>query len=207
MLKVGVTGGLACGKTSVAALLREKGCEVVNADELGHRAMEPGGPAYQAVLAAFGPDLADAEGRIRRPLLAERVFGREGDGSRPAQVARLNAIVHPIIMALVEERCRELARRNPRGILVVDAALLFEAGVEGHFQKIIVVDCTPQQQMSRFAAKGLGSEEEARRRMAAQLPRPEKLRRADFVVDASGTLEETRRQVEAIYKELCKVVP
>lgn len=199
MLKVAVTGGLACGKSSVAAMLREKGCEVVDADQLGHQVIEPGGPAYQAVLQAFGSDLADTEGRLQRPLLAQRVFGR------PDLVARLNSIVHPAIMAAVEQRCREFARRNPRGILVVDAALVFEAGVEKDFRKIIVVDCPPEQQVVRFVSRGLGTEEEARRRMASQLPKEEKLRRADFVVDASGTLEETRRQVERIYQELEKL--
>ncbi len=202
MLKVGLTGGLACGKTCVAAMFREtaeregRSCEVVNADELGHRAIEPGGPAHQAVLEAFGQDLADAGGRIPRARLAERVFGN------PEAVARLNAIVHPAILAQVEERCRDFTRRHPRGILIVDAALILEAGVASQFQKIIVVDCTPEQQVARFTAKGQGGEEEARRRIAAQLPRAEKLRRADFVVDASGSLEETRRQVEAIYRKL-----
>ncbi len=205
MVKVGVTGGLACGKSHVAAVLREKGCEVVNADELGHLAMEPGGPVYEAVLAAFGRDLVDREGRIRRPLLAQRVFGGPGGAAEPGQVARLNALVHPPIMAQVEERCREFARRNPRGILVVDAALIFEASAEKYFEKMIVVDCTPEQQVERFTAKGLGSPEEARQRMAAQLPREEKLRRAHFVVDASGSREETRRQVEAIYDQLLKL--
>ena len=200
MLKVGLTGGVACGKSTVAAMLSEMGCEVVDADQLGHQAIAPGGPAYQAVLDAFGSILADAQGPISRPLLAERVF------ARPAELARLNAIVHPAIMELVERRCREFARRNPRGILVVDAALIFEARVEKRFQKVIVVDCTPEQQAARFVARGLGGEEEARSRIAAQLPRKVKLACADFVVDSSGALEETRRQVEEIYQELRKLV-
>ena len=131
MLKVGLTGGVACGKSTVAAMLSEKGCEVVDADELGHQAIAPGGPAYQAVLDAFESILADAQGAISRSLLAERVF------AHPAELARLNAIVHPAIMELVEQRCREFARRKPRGILVVDAALIFEAGVDRRFQKVI----------------------------------------------------------------------
>lgn len=200
MLKVGLTGGLACGKSTVAEVLREAGCEVLDADRLGHLAIEPGGPAYQAVLDAFGADLLDADGKIRRALLGQRVF------QQPEQLARLNALVHPAIVAQVEERCRDFRHRHPRGILVVDAALIFEAGMEGHFDKIVVVDCDPEKQVARFVGKGLGSEEEARRRMAAQLPREQKLSRADVVVDSSGSLEETRRRARELFQTLSKQV-
>jgi len=200
MLKVGLTGGLACGKSTVADVLREEGCEVLDADRLGHLAIEPGGPAYQPVVDAFGSDLLDADGKIRRPLLAQRVF------QQPEQLARLNALVHPAIMALVEERCRDFRKRHPRGILIIDAALIFEAKVETRFDKIVVVDCDPEQQVARFVGKGLGSEDEARRRIAAQLPREQKLSRADFVLDSSGSLEETRRRARELFQTLSKHV-
>jgi len=200
MVKVGLTGGLACGKSTVAEVLREEGCEVLDADRLGHLAIEPGGPAYQAVLDAFGADLLDQEGRIRRPMLAARVF------QQPAQLARLNALVHPAIMAQVEEHCRDFRRRHPRGILIVDAALILEAGMDRRFDKLVVVDCEPEQQVARFVGKGLGSEEEARRRMAAQLPREPKLSRADFVLDSSGSLEDTRRRARELFQTLSKQV-
>jgi dephospho-CoA kinase len=200
MLKVGLTGGLACGKSTVAEVLREMGCEVLDADRLGHEAIEPGGLAYQGVLDAFGADLLDAEGKIRRPLLAERVF------QEPARLAQLNALVHPAILALVEERCLDFRRRHPRGILVVDAALILEAGVAQRFDKIVVVDCASEQQVARFVGKGLGSEEEARRRIAAQLPREQKLSRADFVLDSSGSLEETRQRARGLFQKLSQLV-
>jgi len=200
MLKVGLTGGLACGKTTVAEVLREQGCEVLDADRLGHLAIEPGGPAYQGVLDAFGADLLDENGKIRRPLLAQRVF------QQPEQLARLNSLVHPAIIAQVEERCHDFRRRQPRGILIVDAALIFEAGMDRRFDKVVVVDCDPERQVARFVGKGLGSEEEARRRMAAQLPRAEKNNRADFVLDSSGSLEETRQRARELFETLSKHV-
>lgn len=196
MLKVGLTGGLACGKSTVADVLREHGCEVVDADRLGHQAIEPGGPAYQAVVDAFGKDLLDLEGRIRRPLLGQRVFGA------PEQLERLNALVHPAIIALAEVRCRAFRKSHPQGILVVDAALIFEAGMEKRFDKIVVVDCAPDQQATRFAAKGLGGADEARRRILAQLPREHKVSRADYVLDSSGSVEDTRRKAHDLFQTL-----
>ncbi len=157
MLKVGLTGGVASGKSTVAEVLRLKGCEIVDADHLGHEAIEPGGPAYAAVIAEFGEEIAGQDGRILRPRLATLVFGH------PERLARLNAIVHPAIVELAEQRCQAFLRRQPRGILVVDAALLFEAAMTGRLQKIVVVDCDPEEQVARFVARGLGTAEEARR--------------------------------------------
>ena len=121
-----------------------------------------------------------------------------------ARLAQLNSIVHPAIIELAERRCRAFLRSHPRGILVVDAALLLEAGVAGRLQKIVVVDCDPQQQVERFVARGLGDEEEARRRIAAQWPRAQKLAHADYIVDSSGTIEETRERAAKLYEELSK---
>ena len=200
MLKVGLTGGVACGKSTVAEVLRLKGCEIVDADRLGHEAIEPGGLAYQAVIAEFGKDIVNHAGRIVRPKLAELVFGN------PKKLARLNAIVHPAIVELIERRCRIIVRRKPRGILVVDAALIFEAGMEKRLQKIVVVDCDPEQQVERFVARGQGDAAEARRRIAAQLPRTERLARADYVVKSTGGIEQTRERAEELYEELMKLV-
>ncbi len=200
MLKVGLTGGLACGKSTVAAILKEKGCEVLDADRLGHVAIEPEGPAYKAVVEAFGTGILDDTGRIQRPLLAERVFGR------PTELARLNAIVHPAIIELVEQKCRDYARSSPRGILIVDAALIFEAGMEKRFQKIIVVDCAPEQQAERFVSRGLGDRESALHRIASQFPRERKQAGADYIVDSSGSLDDTRRQTEKLFEELKKLI-
>jgi dephospho-CoA kinase len=200
MLKIGLTGGVACGKSTVAEVLRLKGCEIVDADRLGHEAIEPGGLAYQAVIAEFGKDIVNHAGKIVRPKLAAIVFGN------PKKLARLNAIVHPAIVELIERRCRISLRRRPRGILVVDAALIFEAGMEKRLQKIVAVDCDPEQQVERFIARGQGDEQEARRRIAAQLPRNERLARADFVVKSTGTIQQTRERAEELYEELMKLV-
>jgi len=195
VLKVGVTGGLACGKSTVAAMLAEKGCGLINADGLGHQAITPGEPAYEAVLAEFGRDLLDAQGRVDRARLAARVF------SNPERVQRLNQLVHPHILQRIEQEARAFARLHPDGILVIEAALLLEAFAEARVDRVVVVDCSEQQQVERFRAKG-GTAEEARQRMAAQMSRAERLRRAHYVVDTTGTLEETRRQVEDLFEKL-----
>jgi dephospho-CoA kinase len=200
MLKVGLTGGVACGKSTVAEVLRLKGCEVVDADRLGHEAIEPGGLAYQAVIAEFGKDIVNHAGKIVRPKLAAIVFGN------PKKLARLNAIVHPAIVELIERRCRIALRRKPRGILVVDAALILEAGMDKRLQKIVVVDCDPEQQVERFVERGQGDAQEARRRIAAQIPRAERLARADYVVKSTGSIEQTRERAEELYEELMKLV-
>ena len=212
MLKVGLTGGLACGKSTIAALLQEKGCGLIDADRLGHEAIAPGGPAYSAVVAEFGRDILDGEGRVDRVRLAACVFGDRQGGDRqggdrqrgdPQQVRRLNELVHPHILRRIEEEARKFAERHSEGILIVEAALLLEAFAESQVDKVVVVDCSEEQQIQRFQAKG-GTAEEARRRMAAQMARAERLRRADFVVDTSGTLEQTRRQVNTLYQRLVR---
>ena len=202
MLKVGLTGGLACGKSTVAAMLQEKGCGLINADRLGHDAIAPGGPAYSAVVAEFGRDILDSEGRVDRTRLAACVF-RDRQGGDPQQVRRLNELVHPHILQRIEEETRKFAHRHPEGILVLEAALLLEAFAESQVDKVVVVDCAEEQQIQRFQAKG-ATAEEARLRMAAQMTRAERLRRADFVVDTSGTLEEARRQVNVLYQQLVR---
>ena len=212
MLKVGLTGGLACGKSTVAALLQEKGCGLVDADRLGHEAIAPDGPAYSAVVAEFGRDTLDSEGRVDRARLAACVFRDRQEGVRqggdrqredPPQVRRLNELVHPHILRRIEEEARKFADHHPEGILVLEAALLLEAFAESQVDKVVVVDCAEEQQIQRFQAKG-GTGEEARRRMAAQMTRTERLRGADFVVDTSGTLAQTRRQVNVLYQHLVR---
>lgn len=195
MLKVGLTGGLACGKSTVAAMLQARGCGLINADHLGHEVIEPGGPACEALLAEFGRDIADGNGRIDRPRLAARVFGH------PERVRRLNELVHPHIRRRIEQESREFAARQPQGILVLEAALLLESFGKPRVDRVVVVDCDERRQVERFEAKG-GTAEEARRRIAAQMSREERLKRADFVIDASGPLEDTRRQVDVLYEKL-----
>ncbi len=211
MLRVGLTGGLACGKSTVAALLEQKGCGLglglglINADRLGHEAIVPGGPAYDAVVAEFGREILDGDGGVNRKRLAALVFGDAfGDAfGDPQRVRRLNELVHPHILRAIEDRVREFTRTRPGGILVIEAALLLEAFAESRVDKVVVVDCTEQQQVERFLSKGADhTAEQARRRMAAQMSRAERLARADFVIDATGTLDETRRRVDTLYEQL-----
>jgi dephospho-CoA kinase len=195
MLFVGLTGGLACGKSTVAEVLAAKGCGWLSADTLGHEAIGRGQPAYAQLLAEFGPGILGEDGEIARAKLAALAF------SGADRLERLNEMVHPTIRRLIAERARQYAARHPGGILVLEAALLLEAFAEAGVNKVVVVDCGEEQQVERFLSKG-GSAEEARRRMAAQFTRAERLARADFVIDASGSVEQTRKQAEDLYQKL-----
>jgi dephospho-CoA kinase len=195
MLRVGLTGGIAGGKSTVAARMRELGIEVLDADAMAHRLIEPGQPAYADVVREFGSDILLPDGHVDRKLLGEIVFR---DAERRA---RLNAIIHPRLFELRERQLIELELAQPRGLAVIEAALLVEAGYYKKLDRLVVCSCRPEQQLERLRARGL-SEEQARQRIAAQMPIAEKLRYADDVVDCSGTLEETVRQTDALVDRL-----
>jgi len=194
MLRVGITGGIASGKSVVAEALRHLGFPAIDADSLGHELMEPGTPAYADILREFGAGITEGSGPIDRAKLGAAVF------ADPAKRMALNAILHPRIAAEMERRFAAWARD---GVIVafVEAALLVEAGYQKYLDGLIVVWCRPEQQLDRLRARGL-SEEEARRRIAAQMPAQEKLRYATETLDCSGTLEETQRQVAALAARL-----
>ena len=191
MLRLGLTGGIASGKSAVAAMLREMGFAVLDADSLAHRLIERGEPAHDEILREFGPAITDASGRINRAQLANVVFA---DG---AKLDRLNAIVHPRVADVVFRQFNEWERNGVRDAAFVEAALLIEAGLDKKLDGLIVAWCKPEQQLERLVARGL-TEAEARRRIAAQLSVEEKLRHATEKIDCSGSLEETRRQVAAL---------
>jgi dephospho-CoA kinase len=195
MLRLGLTGGIASGKSAVAAMLREMGFAVLDADSLAHRLIEPGLPAYDEVLQEFGPGVVAPDGRVDRPKLSAIVFA---DRSR---LDRLNAIVHPRVAEVVFRQFEEWQRGGTRDAAFVEAALLIESGIHKKLDGLVVAWCAPEQQLERLLARGL-SEAEARRRIAAQLPVEEKLRLATEKIDCSGSLEETRRQVEALATKL-----
>jgi dephospho-CoA kinase len=194
MLKLGLTGGIACGKSAVAGMLRERGFAVLDADALAHRLMEPGQPAHDEVLQEFGAEIADASGRIDRAKLGALVFGHR------ERLERLNAIVHPRVAEAMQRQFAEW-ERGGQTVVFVEAALIIEAGFQRQLDGVVVAWCRPEQQMERLLARGLG-EEEARRRIVSQMPIEEKLRHATETIDCSGTLEETRRQVEALAARL-----
>jgi dephospho-CoA kinase len=195
MLRLGLTGGIASGKSAVAAMLREMGFSVLDADSLAHRLIEPGLPAYNEVLQEFGPGVVAPDGRVDRPKLSAIVFADR------ARLDRLNAIVHPRVAEVVFRQFEEWQRGGTRDAAFVEAALLIESGIHKKLDGLVMAWCTPEQQLKRLLARGL-SEAEARRRITAQLPVEEKLRLATEKIDCSGSLEETRRQVEALATKL-----
>ncbi len=195
MLRLGLTGGIASGKTAVAAMLREMGFAVLDADFLAHKLIEPGQPAYDEVVREFGPAILDPGQRVSRAKLAAIVFADR------AKLDRLNAIIHPRVEAAANRQFEEWSRDGARGAAFVEAALLVEAGYHKKLDGLVVTWCRPEQQLERLRARGF-SEEEARRRIAAQLPVDEKLRYATEKIDCSGTLDATRRQVEALAAKL-----
>ncbi len=197
MLKMGLTGGIASGKSAIAAMLREMGFPVLEADVVAHKLIEPGQPAHDEVLREFGAELADAAGRIDRAKLAAIVF------ADAAKLAKLDGIIHPRVEEIVFRQFEEWQRSGVRDAAFVEAALLVEAGFAKKLDGLVVAFCTPEQQLERLRARGM-SEVEAKRRLAAQLPVEEKLRHATETINCSGTLEETRSQVRALAAKLRK---
>jgi dephospho-CoA kinase len=200
MRRLGLTGGIASGKSTVAAMFGELGFDIIYADAIARDLIEPGQPAHDEVLGEFGPSIVDAESAERaidRKKLAAIVFADR------AKLDRLNAIVHPRVQEIILQRFEELSRNGRRSAAFVEAALLVEAGYQKYLDGLVVAWCTPEQQLERLVARGL-SEQAARDRIASQLPVAEKLKVATEKIDCSGTLLETRRQVEALAAKLNK---
>jgi dephospho-CoA kinase len=195
MLRLGLTGGIASGKSAVAAMLREMGFAVLDADSLAHRLIEPGNPAYDEVLGEFGQAVLAPAGHVDRAKLSAIVFNDR------ARLDRLNTIVHPRVAEIVFRQFAEWERNGARDAAFVEAALLIESGIHKKLDGLVVAWCEPEQQLERLVARGL-SEAEARRRIAAQLPVAEKLRLATEKIDCSGSLEQTRLQVQALAGKL-----
>jgi dephospho-CoA kinase len=203
VLKVGLTGGIAVGKSTVGEMFAAQGAQVIQADQIAHQLMQPGEPVYQEVVASFGAGILDTDRTVNRARLAELAFGGPG---KPSRVQELNRIVHPAVIRRQEEWMEQVGRHDPHAIAMVEAALILEAGMATGFDRLIVVTCQPEQRIHRSAHRLKVDEETARRevtrRMAAQLPDEEKIKAADYVIDNSGSLDETERQVKKIYAEL-----
>jgi dephospho-CoA kinase len=197
MLRLGLTGGIASGKTAVAAMLRELGFDVIDADSLAHKLIEPGQPAYDEVVRQFGPAILDPDKRINRAKLAAIVFDDH------AELDRLNAILHPRVEAAAHRQFDEWSRSGTRPAAFIEAALLVEAGYHKNLDGLIVTWSRPEQQLERLLARGLTGQQ-ARQRITAQLPVEEKLRLATEKIDCTASLEETRRQVQALATKLRK---
>jgi dephospho-CoA kinase len=205
LLKVGLTGGIASGKSVVGEMFAKLGAQLVLADAVAHELMQPGQAVYDEVVRRFGREVLEPDGAINRHRLAEAAFGTPGSGTAP-RVKELNAIVHPAVIARQDAWAAEIGRQHPDAVAIVEAALILEAGVAGRFDRLIVVTCRPEQRIQRFARRLGISEEAARaevtRRMAAQIPDEEKIKAADFVIDNSGSLEATEQQVRDVFAAL-----
>jgi len=203
MLRVGLTGGIATGKTTVVAMLREFGCRVLEADKIAHQMIEPGRAAYDEVVREFGGGILLPDGHVDRQKLGAIVF------ADPKKLARLNAIVHPPVLAAQDRELAAIEQAEPHAVAVVEAALLIEAEFDKKLDYLVVTWCTPERQIARLtkqdggfgAGRGL-TIDEARQRIAAQMPVEEKRRLADKEIDCSGTLEHTREQVVALFAKL-----
>jgi len=195
MLRVGLTGGIACGKSTVSGMLRDHDCQVLAADPLGHELLEPGQAAYEEVVREFGKEVLADSGKVDRKKLGAIVF------ADPAKRAKLNWILHPKILDVIRQWFKALDRPGGPEFAVLEAALIYEAAVNKELNRVVVCWCEPEQQLERLETRGLTSEE-ARRRIAAQMPVEEKKRLADEVIDCSGSLEETERQVVQLIEKL-----
>ncbi|MFZ0806007.1 MAG: dephospho-CoA kinase [Candidatus Sulfotelmatobacter sp.] len=208
MLKVGLTGGIASGKSVAGEMFVALGAHLVQADRIAHSLMQPGEPVYNEVVKHFGREILNPDMSINRANLAEAAFGpATGDpDKRASRVEELNRIVHPGVIRSQNEWMREMGRQDPNAVAIVEAALILEAGAKDHFDKLIVVTCDPEQRWARFAARQKIDLEAARkevaRRMAAQLPDEDKIQAADYVIDNSGSLDHTRHQVSTVWQQL-----
>jgi dephospho-CoA kinase len=200
MLRVGLTGGIASGKSTVGQMLVNRGAHYLSADELSHQLYAPGAVAYEAVVRAFGSQILNEDGTIDRKKLADLAF--------PDRIEELNTIVHPAVIAAQKRWMAEASRGDPNGIAVVEAALLLEGGAQKDFDRIIVVTCDLPGKIQRYARRAGVSPDAARaeveRRSAAQFSDEEKASHADYVIENSGTIEHASRQVDAIWAELQK---
>jgi dephospho-CoA kinase len=196
MIRVGLTGGIASGKTFVCRLFEAKGCTIVDADTVAHRLILRGQFGYEPVLNAFGSVILGAGGEIDRAKLGAIVF------SDRTLLDRLNGILHPEVVRVILSQLDNWEREQPLAKVIVDASLMIESGFYRSFQKLIVVSCTPQQQIDRLGARNGLSEADARRRIALQMPLEEKVRFGDYVIDNSGTPESTKAQVDALFETL-----
>lgn len=196
MLKVGLTGGIASGKTTVAEMFSARSCRVFSADRIAHELIARGQPAYEELVRTFGREIVGPDGAIDRQRLAATVF------TDPSRREQLNRIVHPQVITEIEKQFTRLARAEPRAVALLEAALLVESGYHRRLDKLVVTWCRPEQQVERLMKQAGLSRTQAEQRVAAQFSSEEKRRHADYAIDCSRSLEATEAQVEKIWQEL-----
>ena len=196
MLRVGLTGGLATGKSFVGRTLAGLGCHLIRNDNLGHAVMQPGGEAYEGIVREFGTSILNPDGTVDRRKLATLVF------QNAEKLAALNALVHPPVRARTRLELEAFEKTDPDGIAVVEAAILIETGSYRDYEKLIVAVCSVEQQIERAMSRDGLTREEVLDRLSRQMPLAEKVRHADYVIDTSGTKESTIAQTQMVYESL-----
>ena len=199
MLRVGLTGSIAVGKSFVARVLAELGCYVIDADQTAREVVEPGSPGLRALTARFGTEILLSDGNLNREQLGALVFADE----QKRQV--LNSILHPYIIAKQDELLRALEVKDPNGVAVVDAALMIESGGYRRFDKLIVVHCDPEEELRRLMARDHLSRDEAEARIRSQMPQEEKMKLADYLIDTSAGFDAARERTREVYQELREI--
>ena len=196
MLRVGLTGSIAVGKSHVLELLREQGCHVIDADQTAREVVAKDSEGLRRVVAEFGKEVLQPDGTLDRARLGAIVFADK------EKRERLNSILHPLIIAAQDAEMRRWERLDPEGIGIIDAALMIESGGYKRFDKIVVVHCRPEIQIERLMTRNNLSFEEAERRIAAQMPQQQKMRHADFLIDTSEDYETTRARTIEVSRKL-----
>ncbi|MGA2317877.1 MAG: dephospho-CoA kinase [Thermodesulfobacteriota bacterium] len=199
MLIVGLTGGVASGKTAVSQVLKEEGAYIIDADRIARELVQPHKPAWNELIRAFGQEILREDGSIHRKKLADKVF------ADPKQRKLLNQILHPRIKEEMDRRTKEIGQRDPEAIVVIDAPLIVELGDHREMDKLIVVTTTQTQQIERLKDRDGAKPEEVLRIVSSQMPLEEKVKLADFVIRNEGSLEETKNRAREVFKELKKV--
>jgi dephospho-CoA kinase len=198
MLRVGLTGGIATGKSTVGRMFVELGCHLIDSDNITHQLLEPGQAVHVAVVQAFGERILAPDGTIDRKILGEIVF------NDPQARKKLNNLVHPAVVQRQQEWLSEVEAQDPRGIAIVDAALMIEVGTYKKYDKVVLVVCPPAEQRRRLRQRSGLSEEQIETRLRSQMPMEEKMKFADYVIVNSGSFEDAHREVERVYGELRK---
>ena len=199
MLKVGLTGGIASGKSTVSEIFASLGAQILDADEVAREVLLPGQPAWTRLRQAFGEEFFNADGTVRRKELRKLVF------ADPEKRKQLNAIVHPEVMREINRRSETLSSSIQSGVFLVDVPLLLEVGVANRFDKVVVVYASERVQIKRLIRRDGISEEEAKQALKAQMVLKQKVEQADYVIDNNGRLEETQVQVQRVWQELLEL--
>ena len=196
MLVVGLTGGVASGKTTVSRILQQEGAYLIDADLIARELVQPQTPTWSELIRVFGREILEKDESINRKALADRVF------SCPQKRGQIEKILHPQISREIDRRIEEIRKKDPEAVVVVDAALLVETGAHRRMDKLIVVTATEAQQVERLGRRTGAAPQEARGILSAQMPLAEKLNVADFIIRNEGTLEETIRRAKEIFQKL-----